>query len=242
MFTNFSNQMINRNKLYSGLFSIVLIYVVMTIFELIFFIFVVCPVITDNIRSLMKSYTYENETVLNFEPSPLVVTKVLNNREYRLINNFNFANYLIIIILILLLTSLLFYLYLKVGIIEQIEHTEASDNMDIIINTRNVTPRSSSAIRTETESSYQESTYPDTLVSTNSTLFYNQRSISANSNVTRRSSIKFIYLNHAVRCAVSTVSCLIFFQVFFYNYGLEFKYVGTENELIVLFIESINKS
>ena len=38
---------------------------------------------------------------------------------------------------------------------------------------------------------------------------------------------------------LATISCLIFYQIFFYNYGLSFKYVGSTNELIVLFMETV---
>jgi hypothetical protein len=210
--------MINSNKLYSGLFSIFLIYVIMTSFELIFFIFIVCPVITNNIRALIDSYKSKNELVINFDPNPVIIAKVLNSREYRLINDFNFNNYLIIIILIFLLISLLFYLYVKVGIIERTEHTEVSPN---------ITPRSSYDSGSLVGSSL------DPLPS------YQASGMSLNSNMTRSSSIKFIYLKHAIYCALSTIVCLIVYQIFFYNYGLEFKYIGTENEMIVLFIESI---
>ena len=94
--------MINRNKLYSGLFSICLTYFVMTSFELIFFAFVVCPVITNNIHNLMNSYKSKTPVQIDYDPNPMLVAGVLNKREYQLINNFNFSNYLIIVILVIL--------------------------------------------------------------------------------------------------------------------------------------------
>lgn len=189
----------------------------MTSFELIFFVFVVCPVITNNIRTLINSYKSENEF---FDPSILIVLNVLNDREYQLINNFNFNNYLIIIILIFLLISLFFYLYAKIGILEKIDPTEAAPD---------ITPRSSSEFTVRTGSRMIESS-----------LGRYEQSISRNSNITRSSTIKFIYLRHAIRCGLSTIACLIFYQIFFYYYGHEFKYIGTENEMIVLFVESIS--
>jgi hypothetical protein len=155
----------------------------------------------------------------------MTIAKVLNGREYRLINDFNFNNYLIIIILVFLLLSLLFYFYVKVDIIERTEHTEVSPD---------ITPRGSSRPRSR---SGPGSRLID--LSLGPMTSYQEPSISLNSNITRTNAIKFIYLKHAIRCALSTITCLIIYQIFFYNYGLEFKYVGTENEMIVLFIESI---
>ena len=56
---------------------------------------------------------------LKYRSKSTTIAEVLNQREYVLINEFNLGNYLIIIVIILLLTSLLFYLYVKIGIIEQ---------------------------------------------------------------------------------------------------------------------------
>jgi len=55
----------------------------------------------------------------------------------------------------------------------------------------------------------------------------------------KKISTRGIYLRHALRCAFSTIFCLIFYQIFFYNYGLAFKYIGSNNEIIVLFIQTI---
>lgn len=193
----------------------------MTSFELIFFVFIVCPVITNNIHILLNSYKSKNPVQFNFDPNPRVVVEVLNEREYQLINGFNLNSYLIITILILLLISLLFYLYTKVGFIEKTENTEISPNAS-----PNESPNGSengSENRSENE-------------------FLNLVISSQNSNITglTRNRIKFIYLKHAMYCAISTIICLIIYQIFFYNYGLAFKYVGTTDELIVLFIESIS--
>jgi len=108
--------MINYNKLYSGLFSIVLIYVIMTTFELLFFIFIICPVITGNIHTLLNSFEPKSKNDLEtvIVPNPLTVAEVLNEREYVLINNYNLGNYLIIVLIILFLISMLFFLYLKI--------------------------------------------------------------------------------------------------------------------------------
>jgi len=233
--------MINRNKLFSGLLSLVIIYTVMTIFELVFFVFVVCPVITNNIHRLLDYYTSKNsqQRQIGFDPSPMTIAAVLNEREYQLINGLNFNSYLIIVILIVLLISLFFYLYTKIDLIENEEHTERSPNImsengengENGENAENaeegvLTPRSSLGF---SAGGPQESR------SRSPSREFN----SQNSNITRHSTKKLIYLRHAIRCAVSTISCLIIYQIFFYNYGLEFKYVASKNEMIVLFIENL---
>jgi predicted PurR-regulated permease PerM len=216
--------MINYNKLYSGLFSILVIYVVMTTFELVFFIFIVRPVITTSIHKLLLSYQNENDNSNNqynlLDPNPMLIIDVLNEREYELIDQLNFNSYLVIIIVILLLTSLLFFLYVKIGIIEQVENTEASESN----NDRMDNNTGSEIIEFNIE--------------------FSSRSIrsSQTSNITNIRnvhSIRQIYLKHAIKCALSTITCLIIYQIFFYNYGLTFKYVGSSEELIVLFIRSI---
>ncbi len=183
----------------------------MTIFELVFFIIIICPVITNHIRVLLDVYKTNNPIQYNFNPNPTTIINVLNLREYQLIDNFNLNNYFIIIIFIILLITLLFYFYHKIKIIENSLQKEDSPQVS-----PNNSQRSNASEYTITER-------------TNSVL---TRSGHGNK-------INFIYLKHAIVCAISTIICLIIYQIFFYFYGLEFKYVGTENEFIVLFIQSI---
>ncbi len=220
---NFSR--INYNKLYSGLFSLGLIYTFMTTFELIFFIFIVRPVITYNIHNLLNSYTDKSTVTkqINFDPSPMLIASIMNNREYILIDQLNFNSYLIIIIIIILLISLLVYLYTKIGIIENTNGSEVSESenhTDFGLVPHQRSQRSESEIELTTD----------------------ERETSQISNRTRINldrSIKQIYLKHAVKCAISTILCLIVYQIFFYYYGLEFMYVGSESELITTFVETI---
>jgi len=217
--------MINRNKLYSSLLSIDLIYIVMTIFELVFFAFVVIPVITESIISLMNSYKSANPIIFNFDPNPIDIIITLNKRSHLLINDYNLSSYLIMIILLLLLISLFVFLYVKIGVIEHSECTEYNNSSlgNSSLGSRGTHRRD----RSVSESELSEITDIRDL-----------RNLSIKSGLTRRS-VRFFYLRHAIRCAVSTITCLIIFQIFFYYYGLEFKYVGSKNELIVLFIETI---
>jgi len=223
--------MINRNKLYSAFFSLTLIYLIMTSFELIFFSFVVCPIITTDIHNLLNSYKSKTPQQIDFDPNPMLIANVLNQREYILINNFNFDNYLIIIILIVFLASLLIYLYIKIGIIEKTENTEGvspniSPNMSFSSNNSGIrSSRSSQRSLSTSQSEYQQN------ITNYDSVLTRQNTLSA--------AIKMIYLKHAVRCAISTITCLIVYQIFFYNYGLGFRYIGSSSELIVLFIESI---
>lgn len=193
----------------------------MTTFELIFFIFAVCPVITNSIHNLINSYQnkHQNEKLYEkfnneFDPSPISIIDVLNEREYRLIAQLNFNSYLVIIIIIALLISLISFLYVKIGIIEWVEKTEVVDfeMNEFEITAENVT----------------ENTENDQM----SQISHIRPNIS-------RSIIRQFYLKHAIKCAISTITCLIIYQIFFYNYGLLFKYVGSSEELIVLFIENI---
>ncbi len=196
----------------------------MTIFELTFFVTVVCPVITNSVHLLLDSYTSKNPIQIDIDPSPTSIANVLTRREYILIDNFNLDNYLIIIILIILLLILLYFLYVKIDIIETNEHTEVSPN---------VTPIASSNASSNSSNSRISSEPLELDV-------IEGRTTSQNSNITRRVT-RFIYLHHAIRCAIATICCLIFYQIFFYYYGLGFKYIGSTNELIVLFIETIRE-
>lgn len=200
--------MINYNKLYSGFFSVILISTIMAIFEIIFFAYIVCPVITTNIYKLMESYKSKNEIKFEIDPDPVMIIQILNLREYQLINNFNQNNYLIIVIFIIFLISLLLYLYNKINIIEISSNVSSESNLEM--------------------SHLEESVNSEQSV----------QHLSLGTNVTNNSS-KYIYLKNAIWCAFFTILCLIVYQIFFYNYGLEFKYIGSENEIIYLFIESI---
>ncbi len=234
--------MINKNKLYSGFFSIVLIYTIMTIFEIVFYAADVGPVISNDMHHLMDSYKSKDPIKINFDPNPLNIAILLNKREYLLINNFNLNSYFVVIILIFLLTSLLFYLYAKIGVIENNDNTEeiSPDVSLFLSNSRESRSRSSSEllelanIQTNTQNNTQTNTQNNTQANI-------QRATTSHNRVsTTRRSIKFIYLKHAVRCAISTIVCLIIYQIFFYNYGLAFKYVGSTDELIVTLIEHIS--
>ncbi len=69
-----------------------------------------------------------------------------------------------------------------------------------------------------------------------SSLFYFQLKIK---NLERIYSTNYKYIKHAIKTAISTIICLVLFQIFFYNYGLSFKYIGSSEEMIVLFINSV---
>jgi hypothetical protein len=178
---------------------------------------------------LLNFYKFESSepgiyTNLKIDPSPLLIAEVLNKREYILINNFNLGNYLIIVVIILLLISLLLYLYVKISIIEK--NTEVFDT-DLEMNPVSILARP--------DSMDQVSTITDSDL----TLISSTKTTSQNTNITQRRNIRGIYLRHAIKCGLATISCLIFYQIFFYNYGLSFKYIGSTNELIVLFMETV---
>lgn len=233
--------MINYNKLYSELFSVIFIYVIMTIFELLFFVLVVCPIISEHTHELLNSFKIGNnqniENNWNFlnvklDPNPLKIAKVLSAREYQLINNFNLGNYLIIIVIVLLLISLLFYLYTRIGIIEDVNSTEVINSKfesEISGINPDIESRQNSLNLDRVNSSY--------IVEEEHTLA--RRTASQNTNMTSIRKVRRMYLKRAIKSAFATLSCLIFYQIFFYYYGLEFKYVGSTNELIVLFVETL---
>jgi hypothetical protein len=132
------------------------------------------------------------------------------------------------------------YLYTKIGNIERTEYTEVSPNITPGVSFRSDNSGGQMVIRVRTGSG---STVSDSQligsVDPRQEHSHSHRTVSLESNRTRTAAIRFIYLKHAIWCAVSTITCLIIYQIFFYNYGLEFKYVGTKDELIVTFIESI---
>lgn len=207
----------------------------MTTFELVFFIFIVCPVITNNIHNLFDYYITESKSNNSTAQLDLLIADILNKREYKLINKLNFNSYLIIIILIFLLISCLGYLYVKIGVFELIGATAEV--------TEFVSDHGSNRIgdRVSISSESRESELIQlTFISENVTENVGEvNRTSQNSNITKKSNIKKIYLRHAIVCAFSTVFCLIVYQIFFYNYGLNFLYIGSKNELIVLIINSI---
>lgn len=159
----------------------------MCVFEIIFFRFIVCPVVTESINKLIKTdEVYDNEL------NPIRFMTVLNKREYELINNYNLNNFFIIIILILFLTSLLFYFYVKIR------------TMKIV---------------------------------SNHLIIYSTDDKSVSDNEKKQN-----YIKHGIVCAVIIVVFLMLFQVLFYYCGLEFKYIESKDELLVLFIESIKNN
>ncbi len=226
--------MINYNKLFSGLFSIVLIYVVMTIFELVFFIFIVCPVITNNIHELLDFYLVGNNGTTQLDKNILLIADILNKREYKLINKLNFNSYLIIIILIFLLISCLGYLYVKIGVFDSIGVTDEITEF-VSDNGSHDHHQIGNINSIDTESDPESDPIELSTEKTNNDVI----NASQNSNITHKNSIKKIYLRHAIVCACSTVFCLVVYQIFFYNYGLNFLYIGSKNELIVLIVNKI---
>lgn len=103
----------------------------MTIFELIFFIYVVSPVITTNVHKLIDIYNDKDKNKLIFDKIPEISEMIsemisiadnLNKREYELIDKLNFNSCLIVIVIVILLICILFYLYMKINDTKHILH------------------------------------------------------------------------------------------------------------------------
>jgi hypothetical protein len=129
-------------------------------------------------------------------------------------------------------------LYLKIGIVENIGDTEESGISVVgagigsdIINTDLFVRNESEYIRGGSDRTVYETDITE----------YSGSGNSGNSQNTQltKTKIKQVYLKHAVKCALSTIICLIIYQIFFYYYGQLFKSVGSTNEFIVLLIEQI---
>lgn len=95
-------------RFYKGLFSIVLIATLMTIFELFFYIFIVNPNVIFFVNQLIET---QPQKEVDERLENLLI--VLKEREYNLINEINIGAYIVIIIEIVLMLSFLSFIYMK---------------------------------------------------------------------------------------------------------------------------------
>ena len=96
-----------------GIFGLLFISDIMTIFELVFYINIVEPVINNNINGLLNSLT--NNIKLNNHIKNLDnIMNVFILREEELIYKINFGSYLVIIFEIIIITCILCYIYLYI--------------------------------------------------------------------------------------------------------------------------------
>ncbi len=93
---------IKYTRLYKGIFSVLLITLIITIFELVFYIYLVYPTILDAIKQI--SPTTVNSTFLN----------ILNKREHFYINKLRMCTYYIIIAEIITIFCLMCYVYARI--------------------------------------------------------------------------------------------------------------------------------
>ena len=99
----------NKVRLYTGFFSIILIAMLMTVFELIFYIYIVNPNVTFFIGQLLENQPQEP---VEDRLENLII--VLKNRERALINEINIGAYIIIVVEIVFMLTLLAFVYMKI--------------------------------------------------------------------------------------------------------------------------------
>jgi hypothetical protein len=98
-----------RSRLYKGFFSISLIATIMTIFELLFFIYVVKPNTIHAITELLES---QDQKEIDSRLTGIIET--FKARENILINDINIGSYIIIIVMVCFMVSLLSYIYMRI--------------------------------------------------------------------------------------------------------------------------------
>jgi hypothetical protein len=109
--TKSSNTLLTNKdtKFTKGLFSILLISTLMTIFELIFYIVLVGPTVKEAVRSLLNNFSKKNLTP---ELEGLFDTFIY--REYTIVSEISIGSYIIIVVEILFLFAFLAYLYMRI--------------------------------------------------------------------------------------------------------------------------------
>jgi len=107
-------------RLYKGLFSVTLIAVIMTIFELIFYIYIINPNIDFFIKELLQS---QKQGVVDTRLDHLL--SVLKMREKTLINDVTFGSYMTIVVEIFFMLSFLAYIYMKILSIIELPDTSS---------------------------------------------------------------------------------------------------------------------
>ena len=96
-------------KFTKGLFSILLVATLMTVFELSFYITLVAPTVKKDVKNLLGKFSNEN---LNLELTGLFDTFIY--RENKIIIDVNTGSYIIIVVEILFLFAFLAYLYMRI--------------------------------------------------------------------------------------------------------------------------------
>lgn len=122
-------------RLLKGIFTILLIATIVTIFELLFYLFVVEPIVKTQINQLISALT-----VHKLDNKIEKFLDIIIERENALISSINTGSYIIIIVEILLLSSTLFYIYLliqrlcrKIDIKVDITETIINSSITILI-------------------------------------------------------------------------------------------------------------
>lgn len=102
-------------ELLKGIFSILLINTLVTIFNLIFYIFVVYPTIQEAVKNSLVSPNSGDDK----NNGVYKIIGILKQREYKLMENVNEGSYGIIIIIILLLVCVLLYIYKSINVLSE---------------------------------------------------------------------------------------------------------------------------
>jgi uncharacterized membrane protein (DUF485 family) len=113
---NRSYVMLERNKirLHKGIFTILLINIIVTIFILTFFVKIINPTIVSAVKGSLRGGNSHNTNSKLFE-----IINVLKKREYKLIDKNNSGTYYIIAMEILGLFCFLLYVYKRILILNK---------------------------------------------------------------------------------------------------------------------------
>ncbi len=101
-------------ELLKGIFSILIVNTIVTVFNLVFYIFVVYPTIQEAVKkSLISQGTSDSNSKL------YKIINIIKNREYELIGKANGGSYGIITIIILLMVCILLYIYKSLNVLSK---------------------------------------------------------------------------------------------------------------------------
>ena len=96
-------------RLRKGIFGIFLIATIITLFELLFYIYIISPLVKVELNNLINVIAKNR-----LDPKLGVFINILIKREKNTINDLNNGSYAIIIVEILLMCSLLVYIYIGI--------------------------------------------------------------------------------------------------------------------------------
>jgi hypothetical protein len=105
------NNLDEKIRFLKGVFQILLIATIISIFEIFFYIFIVKPTLLIAVNGLLIGIIQEPQSELEI---PIKILDILIDNESKLSDDINMGSYMFIVIEILLLIAILCYVYLKI--------------------------------------------------------------------------------------------------------------------------------